>query len=54
MNQHQLNQEIEEFIKRKDSLEEAYSPSDLSFINQYEGSGGQGGNIVLPNCRTTG
>ena len=43
MNQHQLNKEIEEFIKRKDSLEEAYTPSDLSFINQYEGSGGQGG-----------
>ena len=43
MNQHQLNQEIEEFIKRKDDREEAYSISDLEFINQYEGSGGQGG-----------
>lgn len=43
MNQHHLNQEIEEFIKRKDDREEAYSTSDLEFINQYEGSGGQGG-----------
>jgi type I restriction-modification system DNA methylase subunit len=43
MNQHQLNQEIEELIKRKNALQEAYSPSELAFISQYEGSGGQGG-----------
>lgn len=41
-NQYQLNLEIEQFIKDKDSRKEGYSQSDIDFIQQYEGSGGQG------------
>ena len=40
--QHKLNQEIEAFIKQKDSKEESYSQADIDFIQLYEGSGGQG------------
>jgi len=40
--QHQLNLEIETFIHNKDANAEPYSPEDKTFINQYEGSGGQG------------
>lgn len=41
-NQYQLNREIEEFIRDKDSRNESYSGADIDFIQQYEGSGGQG------------
>ena len=37
-----LNIEIEEFIKEKDKKKETYSKDDIDFIQQYEGSGGQG------------
>lgn len=40
-NQHQLNRDIEAFIRDKDK--EPFSPADIEFIKQYEGSGGQGG-----------
>jgi hypothetical protein len=42
LNQHALNQAIEAFIAQKDANREAYTPQDLSYIQQYEGSGGQG------------
>lgn len=42
MNQYQLNKEIEEFIRKKDSRKESYSEDDIAFIQQYEGAGGQG------------
>jgi hypothetical protein len=41
-NQYQLNKEIESFIQDKDKRSEGYSPSDIEFIQKYEGSGGQG------------
>jgi len=41
-NQYQLNKEIEAFIKTKDSKKQSYSVDDIDYINQYEGSGGQG------------
>ncbi len=41
-NQYQLNQEIEAFIRDKDSKNERFSVADIDFIGQYEGSGGQG------------
>jgi hypothetical protein len=41
-NQHQLNLDIEAFIKEKDTRSESYSSADTNYINQYEGSGGQG------------
>jgi hypothetical protein len=41
-NQYQLNKEIESFIREKDTHNESYSPADIEFIRQYEGSGGQG------------
>jgi hypothetical protein len=41
-NQHELNIAIQQFITEKDNKKEAYSQSDIQFINQYEGSGGQG------------
>lgn len=41
-NQYNLNQQIEEFIQTKDSKNESYSSDDIAFIQQYEGSGGQG------------
>ena len=40
--QHQINQEIEVFIRDKDKRNESYSQADVEFISQYEGSGGQG------------
>jgi type I restriction-modification system DNA methylase subunit len=42
VNQHTLNKQIEEFIREKDAENEAYSQDDIAFIQQYEGSGGQG------------
>ncbi|HSZ72481.1 MAG TPA: N-6 DNA methylase [Cytophagaceae bacterium] len=42
MNQHLLNHQIEELITKKDAIHEKYSSSDIDFIKQYEGSGGQG------------
>jgi hypothetical protein len=42
MNQHQLNIKIEALIKERDSQNKGYSKEDIAFINQYEGSGGQG------------
>lgn len=41
-NQYQLNREIEAFIRAKDNKNESYSGADIDFIQQYEGSGGQG------------
>lgn len=41
-NQYQLNLEIQNFIQEKDSRNESYSQADIDFIQQYEGSGGQG------------
>lgn len=41
-NQFILNQKIEQFIQEKDSKKESYSQDDILFIQQYEGSGGQG------------
>jgi len=41
-NQFELNKKIEEFIREKDLKKESYSPDDIAFIQQYEGSGGQG------------
>ena len=41
-NQYNLNQRIEQFIQDKDTSGEQYSPEDILFIQQYEGSGGQG------------
>ena len=42
MNQHELNTEIENFIRKKDAASEHFSESDIEFINKYEGAGGQG------------
>lgn len=42
VNQHTLNKQIEEFIRDKDFKKESYSQNDIAFIQQYEGSGGQG------------
>ena len=42
INQHTLNKQIEDFIRNKDANNEAYSDDDIAFIQQYEGSGGQG------------
>lgn len=42
MNQHQLNKEIEAFIRRKDTANEGYSQEDIAFIQHYGGAGGQG------------
>ncbi len=42
VNQYQLNKEIESFIKKKDDAKDSYSKADIDFIQQYEGSGGQG------------
>jgi type I restriction-modification system DNA methylase subunit len=41
-NQYQLNKRIEAFIREKDSKNESFSKADISFIQQYEGAGGQG------------
>lgn len=41
LNQHEINERIEVLITDKDSRNESYSTSELDFINQYEGSGGQ-------------
>jgi hypothetical protein len=37
-----LNLRIEKFIAEKDFKKESYSNEDIEFIQQYEGSGGQG------------
>lgn len=42
VNQYNLNKQIEDFIREKDSKNENYSADEISFIQQYEGSGGQG------------
>jgi type I restriction-modification system DNA methylase subunit len=42
VNQFILNKQIETFIREKDSKKESYSQDDIAFIQQYEGSGGQG------------
>jgi len=42
MDQYELNKKIEAFIEEKDSKKESYSKKDIDFIQQYEGSGGQG------------
>ena len=42
MNQYELNQTIEAFIRVKDSRKESYSDEDIAYIQQYEGYGGQG------------
>ncbi len=42
MNQFELNNKIEALIKKKDAAGDSYSQSDMDFIAQYEGSGGQG------------
>ncbi len=39
-NQHELNQEIEQFLADKDSKKETYSSEDKAYISQYSGSGG--------------
>ena len=39
-NQYQINLEIEQFIKDKDSNGQGYSKADIDYIQQYEGSGG--------------
>jgi type I restriction-modification system DNA methylase subunit len=42
VNQHTLNKQIEDFIREKDSKKESYTQDDISFIQKYEGAGGQG------------
>lgn len=44
MNQHQLNQEIERFITERDASGGEYSQEDITYIQQYAGSGGQAKN----------
>lgn len=44
MTTHELNKQIEAFIADKDGKKESYSKEEIAFINQYEGSGGQGKN----------
>jgi len=39
MNQYQLNKAIEAFIRKKDKKKETYAKKDISYIQQYEGSG---------------
>lgn len=41
-NQHTLNKKIESFIAEKEHRKESFSKEDIAFIQQYEGSGGQG------------
>lgn len=42
MNQHQINLEIEKFVKEKDSKNESYTQADIDYILQYSGAGGKG------------
>ena len=42
MNQYQLNKDIEAFIQTKDAKKEPFSKTDIDYIQQYEGAGGQG------------
>jgi type I restriction-modification system DNA methylase subunit len=44
MNQHELNQEIEAFILKNQDKGRDFFTSHLKYINQFEGSGGQGKN----------
>lgn len=41
-NQYELNKQIEDFIQEKDLKGESFSADDIAYIQQYEGSGGQG------------
>lgn len=41
-NQFELNKKIEAFLKHKEDNSQEYSQADIEFIQQYEGSGGQG------------
>jgi hypothetical protein len=41
-NQHTLNRRIESFIAEKEHRKESFNKTDIAFIQQYEGSGGQG------------
>ena len=40
MNKYQLNKEIEQFIAKRDASGGDYSPQEIEYIQQYEGSGG--------------
>jgi type I restriction-modification system DNA methylase subunit len=40
MNQFRLNTEIEAFIAKRDASTGEYSPDEIAYIQQYEGSGG--------------
>lgn len=42
INQYQLNRQIEAFIREKDSRGGSFSQSEIDYIQQYEGAGGQG------------
>lgn len=42
VNQYELNKQIEDFIHEKDLKGDSYAADDIAFIQQYEGSGGQG------------
>jgi type I restriction-modification system DNA methylase subunit len=42
MNQFKLNKEIQSFIHGKDKEGESYTPSEINYIQQYQGDGGQG------------
>lgn len=42
MDQHALNRQIEELLRRKDAAGESYTPEERAFVQRYEGSGGQG------------
>lgn len=41
-NQFDINKEIEELIKKKDSSGKTYTQKEIDFIKQHEGKGGQG------------
>lgn len=40
--QYTLNKQIEDFIRKKDAEKATFSRDDVAYIQQYEGSGGQG------------
>ena len=42
MNQYELNQNIEMFIRNRDAISGTYSPGEMDYIRQYEGAGGLG------------
>lgn len=41
INQHQLNLQIEELIRKKDAAGQKYTAEEIAFLQFYEGSGGQ-------------